>query len=435
MTHLEQAVALDPSYAQAHAALANSRLLLAAYSGADLATGASGALAAIEQSVYKALALDPSLSDAHGALGNFLRASGRPGAEDAYKRALVLNPNNAIVTHNYSLLLDDQESRSIDTAAMNERTLELDPRSAIAWTNKLEYVYNKKGAAEYSKQFTKAIQVFDGDADGLGTLALAAKPELPYEGLELSQAIERAGGDRTTALIASLDPLIALGDYPEALARIDIIKTLGVGDPFHYRPYLLLALGLNGDFERLNASLPDAPPMVAAHYKYAIVAFWLSVQGRFAEATDALAAAGHVEEFDGWPMGSSMERGALPALIRIYAANGREREVREMAARFVNELKKRQRNVPPRASHTVVLAGIAAANGERAAAVQHLQQAMKLAPLPELFYPQLPWFKSLEGEPGYAELTAELKRRQAEIRARLASLDQGASLAPRAPAR
>ena len=47
---------------------------------------------------------------------------------------------------------------------------------------------------------------------------------------------------------------------------------------------------------------------------------------------------------------------------------------------------------------------------------------MKQAPLPFGFHPVLPWFRSLEGEPGYAEVVAELERRRAAIRAQVARL-------------
>jgi hypothetical protein len=56
VAQLEQAVALDPSYAQAHAALANSLLLWWGYSGG----GGADSLARAEQAAYKALALDAS---------------------------------------------------------------------------------------------------------------------------------------------------------------------------------------------------------------------------------------------------------------------------------------------------------------------------------------------------------------------------------------
>jgi len=126
-------------------------------------------------------------------------------------------------------------------------------------------------------------------------------------------------------------------------------------------------------------------------------------------------------------MGSSMERGAVPALMRLYDTQGRQREARELAARFREFLKTPRRTWASPSTDQVLLAGVAAAGGERAEAVRHLQEAMKAAPVPELFYPQLPWFKSLEGEPGYAEVVEELERRRASILAELASGEQAAS--------
>jgi hypothetical protein len=43
--------------------------------------------------------------------------------------------------------------------------------------------------------------------------------------------------------------------------------------------------------------------------------------------------------------------------------------------------------------------------------------------VPDLFYPQLPWFKDLEGEPGYADLVTELERRRATILTQLRALE------------
>ena len=423
VAHLEQAVALDPSYAQAHAALANSRLLWAGYGGGEIESPAE-VLASAERSAYKALALDAALSDAHGALGNVLRNREQPGAEEEYKRALELNPNNAIVMHNYGVLLSSIEGRDADVQALNDKALEVDPRSPIVWTNKLGHTYASKGPAEYQKQFARALQVFAGDADGLDVLLLSTRGiEFPYEAYQLSVAIERAGGDRSSVLRASLEPLLAVGAYAECLARIEEIKAAGDVDVLEYRPFVLLAYGLTGDFDRLNAMLEDPVRLqVTPHFRYAVNAFWYSVQGRFADADAALAKAGHVEEFGGWPMGSSMERGAVPALMRLHTAQGREAAARAVAAQFKESLRKAQLTGTPNPSVNVLRAGIAAAEGERALAVRHLQAAMKQVPLPDLFYPQLPWFKSLEGEPGYAEVVAELERRKAEIRAQIAAL-------------
>jgi hypothetical protein len=56
---------------------------------------------------------------------------------------------------------------------------------------------------------------------------------------------------------------------------------------------------------------------------------------------------------------------------------------------------------------------------------------MKQAPIPPRVFPQLPWFRSLEGEPGYAELVAELEKRRAALHAEFVALDaQNRKLTP-----
>jgi tetratricopeptide (TPR) repeat protein len=385
-------------------------------------------LASAERSAYRALALDASLSEAHGALGNVLRNSERPGAEDAYRRALELNPNNAIATHDYAVLLSGIEGRERDGAAMNERVLELDPRSPIAWANKLARVLETDGVPLFREQFTKALQVFADDADGLSALGLAGAASLPFEAMQLAYAIKAAGGDRASVLQVMLDPLIALGQYDEAIAGAEEIMASAHVDVMAVRPHLLLAVGLKGDAGRLDRMLADTTPVpVPNHFKFAVSAFWYIVLGQYEDAAAALATAGHVEEGGGWPMGSSMERGAVPALMRLYAAQGREREARDLAARFRQFLKTPRRQWAWPATDEVLLAGVAAAEGERADAVRHLQEAMKVVPVPELFYPQLPWFQSLAGEPGYAELVAELERRRASILVEVAALEKAAA--------
>jgi hypothetical protein len=152
-------------------------------------------------------------------------------------------------------------------------------------------------------------------------------------------------------------------------------------------------------------------------------AFWYSVQGRYAEGTIALARAGEFEQMDGGFLGTSLSEGALPAVVRIYNADGREQDAQAMVARFGERLRNELAGRTPEAAQNVLLAGIATAEGKRALAVRHLQAAMKQVPLPDLFYPQLPWFKSLEGEPGYAEVVAELESRKAGMRAQIAALD------------
>jgi TolB-like protein len=426
--HLEQAVALDPSYAQAHAALANSRLLHTGYAGgpAPDATKAAAQVARAEQSVYKALALDASLSDAHGALGNVLRFTERPGAEDEYKRALELNPNNAIVAHDYAVLLSADPARKADSDALTDLSLALDPRSAIAWANKLDRVRQNKGLAAYRKQLAVAMTVFAGDTDGLGAVALAVADGhgYPQDAYKLAHAISSAGGSATTARLKSLQPLVALGAYDECLARIDAIKATGEVGPLSFAPEEITATGLKGDFARLEKVLAITERFdVPDRYQFFVEAFWHAAQGRFENAAAALSKAGGFEQNEPGFLGTALEKGALPAVVRIYRAAGKEVEAQALLARFQEKLRKQSGPNGPDGDDEMLLAEVAMATGQRAEAVRHLQAAMQKVPVPTRLHPQLPWYRELEGEPGYAQVIQELRRRQAEFLAEIAQLD------------
>ena len=194
-----------------------------------------------------------------------------------------------------------------------------------------------------------------------------------------------------------------------------------------------MAAGLKGDFKRVDEALaiPERS-QVSAHYRYVVDAYWYAVQGRFEDAAAALAKAGEFETVpDGGFLGASLGMGALPAVVRIYQAQGREHEAQAMVLRFQEKVRKELGARPPDATQNVLLAEIALAAGQRAKAVRHLQAAMTQAPVPPRLHPQLPWFKSLEGEPGYAQLVDELEKRQAAMRAQVAALDA----APDSPTR
>jgi hypothetical protein len=319
--------------------------------------------------------------------------------------------------------------------ALGERILKLDPRSAIAWTNKLGRVFETEGAAAYQKQFETAMQVFAGDADGLETLALAVQTQTghPYEAYRLSRELERAGGDRTTALRASLGPLIEMGDYDESLVRVDALEAAGEGQGLDTAPFEIMAAGLKGDFKRVDEALAiPARPQVTVHYRYVVDAYWYAAQWRFDDAAVALAKAGESEAVpDGGFLGASLGVGALPAVVRIYQAEGRGHEAQAMVSRLQEKVRKELGARPPDVTQNVLLAEIALAGGQRAKAVRHLQAAMAQVPVPPRLHPQLPWFKSLEGEPGYAQLIDELEKRRAAMRAQVAALD----VAPDRPTR
>jgi len=126
----EQAVAVDPDYASAHAGLAISYCSLAFY-GMNPATARARASAAAE----RAAALAPGLAEVHAALGMCASwlAFDWETAEREYKLALEANPSYALASIWYGMMLATL-SRHDEAIALATRAREVDPLSPYANT-------------------------------------------------------------------------------------------------------------------------------------------------------------------------------------------------------------------------------------------------------------------------------------------------------------
>jgi len=128
--YLQQAVAIDPGYAPAYAALSVS------YGNMILAGLLPAKEAHLQEraAVTKALELDPNLADAYYARGTLLlRDFNWQDAERDFQRALQLNPNLADAHEGYAQLLD--ETGRLEEAAMEaRRVVQLDPFSGVNFT-------------------------------------------------------------------------------------------------------------------------------------------------------------------------------------------------------------------------------------------------------------------------------------------------------------
>ncbi len=139
----DQAIARDPNYALAYAALAQAELLLPGYDGGPPNEWFPKA----ESAAKHALTLDDNSSDAHTALAMVkqLYQFDTLGAIAEFERAIQLNPNDATAHHwlaNHSFSALGQVDREI---AAVKRALELDPLSLIINTNLGQaYVYARR---------------------------------------------------------------------------------------------------------------------------------------------------------------------------------------------------------------------------------------------------------------------------------------------------
>ena len=228
--YLKQAIAKDPGYALAYAALADSYGLLRFYGGASPAESVVPAQAAAK----KALDLDDSLAEAHASLGLIATEELEVNrAVNELERAIQLNPNYATAHHWLGLALATlrQPDRSIKEL---ERALELDPLSMIINADlSIIYLYGRRyDAAEAQARKTLEIDprsfvahYYLGAALQLTGRLKEAIPEFqkavelnndPYSIAMLAQAYARNGQtDEARKLLAHLNEMAKSAEVPE----------------------------------------------------------------------------------------------------------------------------------------------------------------------------------------------------------------------------
>jgi len=128
------AIESDPTYAPAHAGLANAYVLF----GFDEYRGLPPELAMPrgKAAAQRALELDPTLAEAHAALGwvSLFYEWDWGGAERAFKRAIALQPNLAVGHHWYALYLMAM-GRADESIAEMRQALAFDPLFPIVPTD------------------------------------------------------------------------------------------------------------------------------------------------------------------------------------------------------------------------------------------------------------------------------------------------------------
>jgi TolB-like protein/Tfp pilus assembly protein PilF len=129
--YLEAAIQKDPSYALAHAGLADTYVVQAMITGADPRDLWKKARIETE----KALSLDPNLAEAHTANGmtSFFITWDWPAAERSFRRAIELNPNYAIAHQFYAHFLSNA-LRPEEAVAEIQKARAIDPLSPMMHT-------------------------------------------------------------------------------------------------------------------------------------------------------------------------------------------------------------------------------------------------------------------------------------------------------------
>jgi TolB-like protein/Tfp pilus assembly protein PilF len=153
---LEKAIELDPGYALAHAALADTYDTLSLYG--SIPSKQAGTQA--KHHAYKALAVDKNLAEAHAALGYALLLFDWDwkASEVSFKAAITSNPNYVGGHHWYALLLA-LLGRFDDAIQRMDIALQLDPLSYAINTHKGWVLYFARRYQEAVAQLHEAVQM------------------------------------------------------------------------------------------------------------------------------------------------------------------------------------------------------------------------------------------------------------------------------------
>jgi eukaryotic-like serine/threonine-protein kinase len=132
LDQFNQAVAKDPNYAQAYSGVAYAYILL--FDRGWISPGEGSPK--VRSAAQRAIELDPTLAEPHAALAAVRELADWDwaGAEDEYRKAIGLNPNDATSHHWYALLLENL-GRLNEALAEVEKALALDPASPQANAN------------------------------------------------------------------------------------------------------------------------------------------------------------------------------------------------------------------------------------------------------------------------------------------------------------
>ena len=162
ITEFQRAVALDPSYAEAYSGLADSHLLVDAYTTTPEDVDFRTNLEQGHNAARMAVSLAPHLGMAHASLGYGLWNVGEwESAEREFERAIELNSGNAAAYDWYAGSLP-ATGRASEALIHRERAFELDPVSRIISRNLSLDLWDAGRREEALERIRETIELLPG---------------------------------------------------------------------------------------------------------------------------------------------------------------------------------------------------------------------------------------------------------------------------------
>ena len=251
--YLTRAVALEPTFALAHAALADVYIALAAFGSIAAQEGFSLA----ENAAQHALELDPALGAAHRALGLVRMSSWDwPGAEASFERALASEAGSAEVRSHYSLYLIAR-GRCAEAVASAEHARVIDPLSLMINNDLAFALWAARRYAEAIDRYQQTLELDQNFIESRRELGLlyASTGNLDAALPELERAAAHAKDRETLACLGY--GLARAGRLHEAHTILTDVARASSGRHVDSSAEALVYLGL-GDLDAALGALERA---------------------------------------------------------------------------------------------------------------------------------------------------------------------------------
>ena len=425
----EQAIALDPDYADAYAGLAESVLLIL---NNHQAISTDEAFAVAEASLDKALSLNPNMAQAHASLGLLkhqiwqeTRSSrGLEEAEASFISALKLNPNNASAYMWFASTRGTQQ-RIEEAIDLYHESLRVDPLGKIPYAN-LPGLYAQRGQNEQALElYVKAVEIHPGwptayknlaqHLQGLGRMDEAVA--WGRKGMELST--DPLGG---TSMVGAY---MEFGDYEKVL---DIFSDVTPGHPM-YEYGLGMEKAMQGDFESAAEIVERAIDGVEIprQFQLSLIASFAMFAGdfdkarKYAELHDPDFAADADPEVDADNV-ADLIRYAF--ILRNQGENKRANALLETSLDVVRTLPRV--GLSGHGIRDVQILAIQGKTGEAMAALRDAIDEGFRGTVVSNGWPMAldPYLNSLRGQPGFEAMVSELDDDVAQMRQRVAQAEQ-----------
>ena len=430
----QEAIALDPNYADAHAGLAESIMLLT-INHQDIPEREAMRLA--QASLDRALELDSDEADAYAVLG-LMKATfwgqSRLGpenveAEAAFRRAISLNPNHASA-YMWFASLRDSEERLDEAIELYQQAMELDPLARIPYLN-LPTVYAKRGEhGAAMRLWLEAIRIHSDWPTVYQYVAthLWGLGRLDESYAWYARALELGAG---SGLGSSIDVgiLVDFGEFERAKERLDRVSESQAFYPFAQSVKDLIegdyAAAAEGFSRIIEGKLLPAKYVYDAASNSALLAGDLETAKKYALAANPTLGGDTAARVD---RASAMN---AVKLAYIYQREGRERQ----AVRLLTETLDVIRELPRLGSHGFGIRDVQAYAllGRREDAITAFREALDAGYRGSIVFDGWPiaidpYLENVRGDPRFVEMLDELDGYLMVMRDRVAEAEAAGRL-------